>query len=91
MDSPSLFIAFPVDAHFHNRLKSVALPLFTLFTSGGEYLQTITHQGQLYLAKELPPFPSLDRLDCFESHLKSILKKLVPGSYSSDQCLLLSV
>lgn len=52
--------------------------LFDHFTSGGEYLKRVTHEGKIYLGKEVSLILTMQELERVEAHILSLLKRLVP-------------
>lgn len=80
---PSLFLGFPLD-----RLNPTAgVELLKLFTSGGVYLEKITHDQTLYLGKYAASFTSIDDLSLLEANVSSLLKRLSP-EFEERPCLL---
>lgn len=58
------------------------------FTKGGDYLQEISFQDQLYLGKAAPLLASMQQLEDLEAHIRSILARLVPSSFLNQQDLM---
>lgn len=71
----ALFMGFFCSPLFE---KSIDAPLFSHFTSGGQYLSKITFEGKSYLAKPLPPVPKIEALQDAQKHILSIASRIAP-------------
>lgn len=92
MYSPKIFIGFPVSAEFSQSLQELSPEAKKVFIQDepSEYLQQYRKDGKVYLGKEVGELTELSALAGLESHIYSLLKKLVPDySYESSSLHLL--
>ena len=89
-----LFLAFPLDKDYLSKLLAVQPALRSLFIQEGDlnYLQTIEHDGQTYLVKNLGSKTDLATLESVRSHLLSILRRLIEDyPYESHPLRILAI
>lgn len=80
MFDTTLFLGFPLLELYLNelmRLPAVELALF-IQKEPSPYLQQIENEGRGYLGKSIGSSVELGALEAFQSHIYSLLKKLVP-------------
>lgn len=88
----NLFLGLPLDEEFHKELAQTNPYLSSLLIGPEEYLQKAHEQGKSYLGKCLAPFPTLDQIEDIETHVLSLLKKLVPHyAYSQNPLLIVTL
>lgn len=79
MFSACLFLGFPVDPLFAEKLKKANPALLNAFIQeGGEDLCEINYRQMRYIGKRLGSIISLDNLELLEKNIYSFLKRLVP-------------
>jgi|GEM_PF-1451410 len=87
-----LFLGFPLLDSYQrelSKLSAVERELFIQYQVS-PYLQQIQSEGALYLGKGLGSSVELAALDSFQSHIYSLLRKLVPDfPYQQHPLLLL--
>lgn len=65
--------------------------LVSYFTEGKDYLQKFSVKGKSYLGKPLPSQATLEHIYAMETHILSLLKKIVPSyPFTSNPLVLLS-
>jgi hypothetical protein len=80
MFDTTLFLGFPLTDPFQQelyRLPSVERELF-IQIQPSPYLQQIENEGIIYLGKCVGPSIEIGSLDALQSHIYSLLKKLIP-------------
>lgn len=76
-----LFLGFPVEDIFKMSLSHVDKNILDVFISeNGEYLNKIIYRNQVYLGKFAGQIVDYDGLVLLETHIYSLLKKLVPDT-----------
>ena len=85
-----LFLGFPVDEAYQAKLLALNPQLLDLFIQkNGEYLQEMVFQGQKYLGRVIASPAQLADLDLLESHIYSLLNRLLPSHpYEGSELLL---
>ena len=80
MSDHPLFVGLPLTESYLHELKKLPPALINTFIKGqsAEYLQQIECDGVLYLGKSLETPYDLAALDSLQTHVYSLLKKLIP-------------
>jgi hypothetical protein len=88
-----LFLAFPVSKSYQDLLIQVSDPLRALFIqqTEGEYLQEINDQGIRYLGKNLGPSIELEKLEFVQTHIFSVLKRIVQNYVYEEELIILAL
>jgi hypothetical protein len=75
-----LFLGFPLSDTYRQELHRVPSSERELFiqSQASPYLQQIEHEGAVYLGKFLGVSIEIAALESLQSHILSLLKKLVP-------------
>lgn len=75
-----LFLGFPVDSDYRTGLSFVNPQLLSMYIQkNGEYLQEYFHAGTQYLGRTIPSPAQPGDLELLESHILSLLTRLVPN------------
>lgn len=75
----SLFLGFPVDKEVENLLKKNDQQLLALFIDNkGEHLHDAIYNHRRYLGKNAGQVSDLETLSLLETHIYSLLTKLIP-------------
>jgi hypothetical protein len=75
-----LFFGVPLTEDLEKSLGQVSLKFREVFIQPTEeYLREITHRDQRYIGKFIGDFADLPQLELAETHIYSILSKLVPN------------
>lgn len=87
----NLFLGFPVDSLYQTGLFSVNPQLLSLYIqTNGDYLQEHFYSGTRYLGRAISSPMQICDLELLESHIYSLLTRLVPNySYSNSKLWLL--
>ncbi len=94
MFDPLLFLGFPLSECYQQELTQLPAVEHALFIQNhsSPYLQQIESNGKFYLGKFLGPSIELSALEASQSHIYSLLKKLVPNfPYEQYPLLLLAL
>lgn len=75
---PSLFLGLQITSEIEERLKKVNSYDRNLYLSGEEGLKKVEHQGKFFLGKEAASFLAFEELDLLETHIRSIINRLIP-------------
>lgn len=89
-----LFLGFPVDSVYQQKLKLLSFPEKDLFIQKGDslYLQEIESEGVVYLGKSLGVCVEIESLNPLQIHVYSLLKRLIPDyPYEEKPLLLLAI
>lgn len=79
MLSTRLFLGFPIDSAIASNLAKINPEIVSLFIKQeGGYLTEITYLNQLYLGKYVEGTTNLPQLELLETHIYSVLKKIIP-------------
>ena len=86
MSDQRLFLGLPLNESYHRELKKIPLPVKETFIQEqpSDYLQQIEKEGVFYLGKSMDSPYDMASIDAFETHVYSLLKKLIPD-YPYDQ------
>lgn len=83
-----LFLGFPVDRLYESALLNVSPQLLALFIQNeGQYLEEVFFENQRYLGHYLKSPANLSDLELMQSHIYSLLKRLV-SSYPYEKSAL---
>lgn len=75
-----LFLGHPVDSYYEKLLSEVNPKLISLFIqSEGEYLHQALYQDRRYLGRFFSSPCNVSDIDLLQSHVYSLLKRLVPN------------
>lgn len=94
MFDTQLFLGLPLTGSYQQELERLDLSERDFFIQGevSPYLQQIESEGVIYLGKYLGPSVETSSLDFSQTHIYSLLKKLVPDyPYEQHPLLLLAV
>lgn len=85
-----LFLGFPVDGHFKDLLLRVNPDVSAMFIQNkSDYLQQITLHDRDFLGKNLGQIIDISSLNLIQTHILSILKKIIPNyNYDLNSLLL---
>lgn len=88
-----LFLGFLISQEYENALLAINPQLFALFIhTKSEYLHEIVYHEQRYLGRFIPSPCELSDLELLETHIYSLLKRLVPDhSYENNALWLFPV
>lgn len=88
-----LFLGFPVDLAYEKNLQNVSAEIRSLFISDTDsvYLVKIRQKETTYLGKRVGQAIDLDSLLLIQNNILSLLKRLVPRTYSSDSLILFPI
>ncbi len=73
-----LFLGIAADVELEKALSKINPHLLSLYMSGGNYLSAVSLKEQRYFGKPAPLSSSVNQLENLETHLLSLLRKLVP-------------
>lgn len=89
-----LFLGFPLSASYQQELQWLPSAERELFIQpqASPYLQQIENQGMVYLGKSLGSSIEIAALESVQSHIYSLLRKLIPHfPYEKHPLLLLAI
>jgi len=90
IETPQLYICFPVNSQFKIELEKISLAQKNLYIQNhSDYLQAIEIDGNNYLGKILDTPISLKELELKENHILSVLRQLVKHYTYDDNPLLI--
>ncbi|MEI8125559.1 MAG: hypothetical protein WCG42_07395 [Parachlamydiaceae bacterium] len=80
MFDTALFLGFPVDASYAQKLRGADPVLVGVFIHGanGEYLSDVQNEGCRYLGRFIASSVTVADLSLLEQNIYSILKKVTP-------------
>lgn len=90
MDIPryQLFLGFLVDSRFQKELDLLDQDFKNVFIrEGSNYLQQVSHGGNIYLGKYLGERSDLQTLHSVEKNIYSLIAKLTPNYPCQEQSL----
>jgi hypothetical protein len=88
----SLFIGFQIDALLEVSFKKTSSHLFSLFTSGGDYLVKIDESESSYVGKSLPDYSSMEDVEAIAMNVKSLASRLAPDyPFEETRLILLKI
>ena len=86
----SLFLGFLVDTEVERDLNKTNACLRELFISShDQYLHCLTYEGNNYLGKYLPAVAPITEIELIETHIISLLRRLLPQPHYTFQPLFL--
>lgn len=85
MFSASLFLGFLVDEELEKKLSKANPALVAMFVDNqSEYLHRSSYKGKSYLGKKLEAPLEFSSVESLESHVESLMIRLVPTFSISD-------
>lgn len=85
-----LFLGFPVDRNFQERLQEIKPELLSLFIGPDPaYLQELSSEEGYFLGKKIGKEIDLENLRLAEENIYSLLKRLLPDYPVKDVSLIL--
>lgn len=86
MSDQRLFLGLPISDTYLQELKELPLPVRETFIQEqpSDYLQQIEREGVFYLGKSIGSPYDMASIDSLETHIYSLLRKLIPD-YPYDQ------
>lgn len=90
MENVDLFYGFPLDEAFMEQFRKVNPEISTMFIQdSSDYLQKISFNNQSFIGKNIGRVTDIDSLNLTQTHILSILNKLVPNyTYKSNVLVL---
>lgn len=80
MLTTALFLGFPVDSVFASHLAAINPEIIRLFFQKEEgYLTEIIYLNQTYIGKFIEGSTNVLQLELLETHIYSVLKKIIPS------------
>lgn len=86
MSDQRLFLGLPLSHSYLQELKKIPLPVRETFIQEqpSDYLQQIEQEGVFYLGKSIDSPYDMASIDSLQTHIYSLLKKLI-SDYPYDQ------